>query len=214
MLSWLPVAPEATKVIGVPLTVMVSPAAKPAASELVPAAPDNAVVPLIGAGVPAWLLTALPATCSGGSVAVTLPLAPRPSAANAVVLVLVTVRFDPALLRSAIAPPLTVDGIEVPLIESIFESSVCTLSVMLSWLPVAPEATKVIGVPLTEMLSPTAKLPASEVRAGGARQQRRAGDRRRRRCLVVGGQFRRSRAAAGSRWRRSRARRTRPSWCC
>ena len=32
------------------------------------------------------------------------------------------------------------------------------LSVTLSWLPVAPEATKAIGVPLTVMVSPAAKL--------------------------------------------------------
>ena len=49
-LTWLPVAPEATKVIGVPLTVMVSPAAKPVASESVAALPDNSVAPVIGAG--------------------------------------------------------------------------------------------------------------------------------------------------------------------
>jgi len=69
-----------------------------------------------------------------------------------------TVRLDPLLLRSVIAPPLMVDGIKVPVIESIFESSVCMLSVTLTWLPVAPEATKVMGVPLTTMLSPAAKL--------------------------------------------------------
>ena len=63
---------------------------------------------------------------------------------------------------SVITPPLTVEGVEVPVIESIFVSSVCTLSVTLSWLPVAPEATKLIGVPLTVMVSPAAKLVASE----------------------------------------------------
>src|ERR1700720_1994875 len=59
-LSWLPVAPAATKVMGVPLTVMVSPAAKLEASESVLAAPDNSVAPVIGAGIAALLLTALP----------------------------------------------------------------------------------------------------------------------------------------------------------
>ena len=49
-----------------------------------------------------------------------------------------------------------VDGVEVPVIESIFDSSVCTLSVTLTSLPVAPLATKLIGVPLTVMVSPTA----------------------------------------------------------
>ena len=53
MLSWLPVAPDATKVIGVPLTVMVSPAAKLAASESVPAAPESSVAPVTGAGTAA-----------------------------------------------------------------------------------------------------------------------------------------------------------------
>ena len=49
-LSWLPVAPEATKVIGVPLTVMVSPGAKLACNESVPAAPDSAVAPVTARG--------------------------------------------------------------------------------------------------------------------------------------------------------------------
>src|SRR5262249_54596106 len=59
-LIWLPVAPDATKVSVVPLTVMVLPTAKPDDSESVPAAPDSAVAPVIGAGVAAWLLTAFP----------------------------------------------------------------------------------------------------------------------------------------------------------
>jgi hypothetical protein len=49
----LPVAPDATKVIGVPLTVIVSPAAKLVASEFVPATPDSSVAPVIGAGAAA-----------------------------------------------------------------------------------------------------------------------------------------------------------------
>src|SRR6185437_13096285 len=59
-LTSLPVAPEATKVIGVPLTVMVSPAVKLDDSESVPAAPDKAVAPVIGAAGTAWLLATLP----------------------------------------------------------------------------------------------------------------------------------------------------------
>src|SRR4029077_12409942 len=59
-LSWLPVAPEATKVIAVPLTVIVSPGAKLACNESVPAAPDSAVAPVTAAGGTTWLLTALP----------------------------------------------------------------------------------------------------------------------------------------------------------
>src|ERR1700730_5187210 len=59
-LSWLPVAPDATKVIGVPLTVMVSTGAKLACSGWVRAAPDSAVAPVTAAGGTTWLLTALP----------------------------------------------------------------------------------------------------------------------------------------------------------
>ena len=66
MLSWFPVAPDATNVIGVPLTVMVSPAAKSVASESVPAAPDNSVAPVIGAGTVSLLLTALPVIVADG----------------------------------------------------------------------------------------------------------------------------------------------------
>ena len=61
-----------------------------------------------------------------------------------------------------ITPPWTVDGVDVPVIASIFDSSVCTLSVTLIWLPVAPDATKVIVVPLTVMVSFVAKLDVSE----------------------------------------------------
>src|ERR1700694_666303 len=59
-LSWFPVAPAATKAMGVPLMVMVSPAAKLEASESVLATPDNSVAPVIGAGTAALLLTTLP----------------------------------------------------------------------------------------------------------------------------------------------------------
>src|SRR5450432_2686566 len=105
--------------MGVPLTVMVSPAAKLVAKESVLAAPDNSVAPVIGAGVVALLLTELPATPSGGWVA----MAPKPSAANAARFELATVRLAPLSVFSAITPSLTVDGVEVPVIESIFASS-------------------------------------------------------------------------------------------
>src|ERR1700759_3734861 len=59
-LSSLPVAPEATKVMGVPLTVMVWPTEKPDDNESVPGAPDKAVTPVMGAGGVAWLLATLP----------------------------------------------------------------------------------------------------------------------------------------------------------
>ena len=53
-------APDATKVIGVPLTVMVSLTPKLVPIEFVPKAPDKAVAPLIGPGTVAWLLVTLP----------------------------------------------------------------------------------------------------------------------------------------------------------
>ena len=59
-LSWLPVAPDATKVNTVPLTVMVSPAAKPEVSESLGAVPDSAVVPLTCATGESWLLMVAP----------------------------------------------------------------------------------------------------------------------------------------------------------
>ena len=59
-LSWFPVAPEATKLMVVPSTVMLSPAANPWSNELVPAAPDNNVLAVIGAGVASWLSTTVP----------------------------------------------------------------------------------------------------------------------------------------------------------
>src|SRR5258708_3095075 len=101
-----------------------------------------------------------PPTRSGGTAAVAV--AGRPSAANAGPFELVTDRLAALSVCSVITPPETVDGVEVPVIESIFERSVCTLSVTLSWLPVAPKGTKVIGVPLTVMVSLTAKLVVSE----------------------------------------------------
>ena len=52
--------------IGVPLTVMVSPAAKSVASESVAAAPESSVAPVIGAGTAALLLTALPPIVADG----------------------------------------------------------------------------------------------------------------------------------------------------
>ena len=69
-LSWLPVAPAATKVMVVPSTVMVSPAAKFVVIESVLAAPESKVAPVIGAGTAALLLTALPvvvASVKGGA---------------------------------------------------------------------------------------------------------------------------------------------------
>src|SRR5260370_21546439 len=49
-----------------------------------------------------------------------------------------------------------------PVIVAIFESSVPTVSVTLSWLTPAPLATKVSVVPSTLMVSPATKLVVSE----------------------------------------------------
>lgn len=86
-----------------------------------------------------------------------------PSAPSAAEFELEIERLSPSAPCSVIAPLLMVDGFLVPLTWSIFAISVCTLSVMLTWLPVAPEATKVIGVPFTVMVSPAAKLVDSEL---------------------------------------------------
>ena len=66
---------------------------------------------------------------------------------------LVTDRSDVVPECSVITPPEIVDGSQVPVIESILASSVAMSSVMLSWLPTAPTATKVMTVPLTVMVS-------------------------------------------------------------
>ena len=99
MLTSLPVAPEATKVIGVPLTVMVSPGAKLDDSESVPAAPDKAVAPVIGAGGVAWLLATLPVAV----LAVSKKLSPASTADAATSDVLASVVIDAvrAVLRFA-----------------------------------------------------------------------------------------------------------------
>ena len=102
-----------------------------------------------------------PLTRSGGWVAVTVPL--KPSAANAVALLLEIDSDDASSVRSVTTPPLTVEGFEVPVIASIFVSSVWTLSVTLIWLfPDAPDATKVMAWPLTVMVLPAAKFADSE----------------------------------------------------
>ncbi|MGY3444386.1 hypothetical protein ACVW17_004387 [Bradyrhizobium sp. USDA 4473] len=101
-----------------------------------------------------------PPTLSGAGAAVVL-LA-MPSAPSAAVFELEIERLSPSAPCKVITPLLMVDGFLVPLIWSIFAISVCTLSVMLTWLPVAPEATKVIGVPFTVMVSPAAKPVDSE----------------------------------------------------
>src|SRR5947208_8920846 len=83
----------------------------------------------------------------------------------------VTVReLSAAIWAAELAPPGViataemVEGVEVPVITSIFESSVWTLSVIFTWLlPLAPDATKLICLPLTVMVSPGAKSVISEL---------------------------------------------------
>src|SRR4051795_1278229 len=127
-----------------------------------PASPVYQVIVL--AGVPWTSVVAVPngdvPTRSGGTLAVTA--GPKPSAPKAVAFELVTVRLAALSVCRVMRPPLTAEGIEVPVMESILASSVCTLSVMLSWLPAAPAATKLIAVPLTVMLSPGAKFVIRE----------------------------------------------------
>src|SRR5215212_2555165 len=119
---------------------------------------------IVFAGVPLTSEVAVPngtlPTRSGGTAAVTV--GPNPSARKAAELELVTVMLAALSVWSLVTPPLMVEGIEVPVIESILVSSACTLSVTLSWLPAAPDATNVIGVPLTVIVLPTAKLVVSE----------------------------------------------------
>src|SRR6185312_5758035 len=95
------------------------------------------------AGVPPIKLVAVanggPLTRNGAGFAFAVAL--KPNAAKAAAFELETVRLSPSPPCSAITPPVTVDGVLVPVIESIFESNVCTLSVMLTWLAVAPDAT-------------------------------------------------------------------------
>src|ERR1700722_7776642 len=63
-----------------------------------------------------------PLTTSGPGVAFTLE--PKPSAANAAGFELVTVRLALLPPNSVTAPPLTVEGVAVPVIESIFDNNV------------------------------------------------------------------------------------------
>ena len=93
-LTWLlPLAPEATKLICWPLTVIVSPGAKSVVSELVAAAPDKVVAPVIG--VAALVLTTVPI-----AVSVLKKLSPAATADAATSAVLASVLIE--LLRAAL----------------------------------------------------------------------------------------------------------------
>src|SRR3954468_8964124 len=89
-----------------------------------PASPVYHVIVL--AGAPWTSVVAVPngevPMRSGGTVAVTA--GPKPSAAKAAAFVLVTVRLAALSVFRVIRPPLTVEEIELPVIESILASSV------------------------------------------------------------------------------------------
>src|SRR6478736_9554930 len=106
------------------------------------------------------MTTPAPAVPPPPLVAVTVGV--KPSAANAAAFELETDRFEVVPVCSVIAPPAIVEGFAVPVRESILASIVVILSVMLSWLPTAPAATNVTVVPLTVMVSPTAKFDVIE----------------------------------------------------
>src|SRR6267142_2355648 len=77
MLSWLPVAPEATNVIGVPLTVMVSPAAKSVASESVVAAVSTPIAnEPAGGGVVVVAVSSIDSVVPSGRLKLNLTLSP------------------------------------------------------------------------------------------------------------------------------------------
>ena len=105
--------------IVVPLTVMVLPGAKPDASELVPAAPDNSVAPVIGTGAVAWLVFAVPIAALAEPKK-SLP-ASTAEAATSDVLAMVPIAvfsaaFKLALVRAGVVPmvkPPTGGGLEL-----------------------------------------------------------------------------------------------------
>src|SRR6266702_6259190 len=106
-------------------------------------------------------------TRSGGCVAV-IDDELKPSAPSAAVAPGVEpemLRLDASSVLIVIEPPWMVDGFEVPVIWSILLIRVWMQSVTLSWLPVAPEATKLSVVPLTVMVSPAEKPGAIELGA-------------------------------------------------
>src|SRR3981189_3136659 len=88
--------------MGVPLTVMVSPAAKLVASESVLAAPDNNVAPVIGAGIAALLLTTLPVAVPAG-LKKSLPAATAEAATSDVFASFAIAAFSAALRLVAVA---------------------------------------------------------------------------------------------------------------
>jgi hypothetical protein len=161
-------------VMVLPLTVSLSPLPKLEVSELVPAAPDKDVAPSIGSGAVAWLSIAVPEVLAVPVVAVEAERvtgALKPSAAKADEGEPVTERLVPALSFSVTTPPLlTVDGVVVPEIASIAESTslMLLLPMSIDSVPavaepvVVPVVLNEIVLPLTVRVSPAAKPEASE----------------------------------------------------
>ena len=88
--------------MGVPLTVMLSPGAKLAPSELVFGPPDNSVAPVMGEAVAALLLTALPVTVAA-ELKKSLPASIADAATSEVFASVPTAVFSAAFRLAAVA---------------------------------------------------------------------------------------------------------------
>src|SRR5437899_1674769 len=101
------VVPVFTKLITVPLTVMVLPGAKLAASESEAALPDNCVAPVIAAGGDAWLVTPPPDTVAA-ELKKSLPAAIADAATSDVLasvpIAVVSAAFRLAAVAAGVAP--------------------------------------------------------------------------------------------------------------
>ncbi len=129
------------------------------------------------------LLNGEPETRSGGWTAVTV--GPKPSAPSAAVFELVTFRLAALSVCSVITPPLTVEGVEVPVIE--IDLGQQRLDAVGDVELVAGRAggDKGDGRAVDGDGVASREIGGERIRASGAGQRGRAGDRRRRRGLVV-----------------------------
>lgn len=150
------------------MIVIVSPGVKPEVIAL-GVAPDKRVVPEIAAGPgPAgtpWLRTALPTMGWAG-----VPLGAKPSESSAFGFELVTEKLAGLSVWNVITPPSMVEGVEVPVIESIAVNrfpTVLVAGLMLKGGPVSELGAfeNVIVLPLTVTVSPFAKPFLSEFAA-------------------------------------------------
>jgi hypothetical protein len=122
-----------------PFTVMTSPLTKPAESEAEPEAPTNVVELVTGCGVACWSVEAAPVTepevpiRNGGCTAViVLPAGPKPSAASAFFALVSEAgaeieKLAPFGVFSVTAPLSMLEGVEVPVIESIADNRLPTV---------------------------------------------------------------------------------------